>query len=311
MRPIIQTSISLKNHEAINMRYQLIRLILRLLAFLPLPANHALGTMIGLCLYWLPTKVKHIARINLSLCLPDMSEQQRKTLLRQSLIEMGKSFTELGPLWLWKPEKLMRHIKGVENEACLLEALAKQQGLIILTPHLGCWELTSLHYASSRTVTCLYRPPKIQELEAVLNQARQRTGANLVPTNTTGVKALFAALSRKEAVGILPDQDAGNGGVFVPFFGVSANTVKLIPRLINKTHAQVLMVYARRLTRGRGYVIHFLKPEDDIYSSDLEVSASAMNRAVETCIRENISQYQWGYKRFKRRQEGETSYYDV
>lgn len=293
------------------MRYQLIRLILRLLAFLPLPVNHALGAMIGLCLYWFPNKVKHISHVNLSLCLPEISEQQHKTLLKQSLIEMGKSFTELGPLWSWKPEKLMRHIKGVEHESWLHEAQAKQQGLIILTPHLGCWELNGLYCASKMALTSLYRPPKIQALETFLCQARERTGATLVPTNVNGVKSLYAALARQETIGILPDQDAGNGGIFVPFFGVSANTVKLIPRLINKTHAQVIMVYARRLARGRGYVIHYLKPEDDIYSSDLEASASAMNRAVETCIRENISQYQWGYKRFKRRPEGESSFYDV
>ncbi len=292
------------------MRYQLIRLILRLLALLPLPANHALGAFIGICLYWLPNKVKHITRINLALCLPEYNEQQRNTLLRKSLIETGKSATELGPLWLWKADKLLRHVKGIEHEGLLHEAQEKQQGLIILTPHLGCWELNGLYCANKMTVTSLYRPPKIQALETFLCQARERTGATLVPTNINGVKSLYAALARQETIGILPDQDAGNGGIFVPFFGVSANTVKLIPRLINKTHAQVIMVYARRLPRGRGYIIHYLKPEDDIYSPDLAVSAAAMNRAVETCIRENINQYQWGYKRFKRRPDGEISPYD-
>ena len=293
------------------MRYQLIRLILRLLAFMPLPVNHAFGAFIGFTLYWLPSNIKRITRINLALCLPEYSEHQRKLLLRKSLIEMGKSATELGPLWLWKPAKLLRHIKGIEHEALLHEAQAKQQGLIILTPHLGCWELNGLNCANKMAITSLYRPPKIQAVETFLNQARQRTGATLVPTNINGVKSLYAALARQEAIGILPDQDAGNGGIFAPFFDISANTVKLIPRLINKTHAQVIMVYARRLAGGRGYVIHYLKPDDDIYSSDLTASATAMNRAVEACIRENIDQYQWGYKRFKRRPDGETSPYDT
>jgi len=294
------------------MRYQLIRFFLHSLALLPLPVNHALGTMIGLVLYYLPNnKVKRITSINLSLCLPEYSELQRKQLLRQSLIETGKSLTELGPLWLWKPDRLLRHVKGIEHEALLQEALTKQQGLIILTPHLGCWELNGLYCASKVKLTSLYRPPKIQAFEAWLNRARQRTGATLVPTNINGVKSLYAALAKKQAIGILPDQDAGDGGAFIPFFGIQANTVKLIPRLISKTQAQVILVYAQRLTKGRGYKIHFLKPDDEIYSSDLSVSANAMNRAVESCIRENITQYQWGYKRFKRRPNGEISPYDI
>ncbi|HEC28720.1 MAG TPA: lipid A biosynthesis acyltransferase, partial [Gammaproteobacteria bacterium] len=132
------------------------------------------------------------------------------------------------------------------------------------------------------------------------------------PTSTTGVKALFTALAKKETIGILPDQDpGGDGGIFVPFFGMPANTIKLASRLTQKTGAPVLLLYAERLTHGHGYVIHFHKPGKDIYSTDLTVSATAMNRSVEACIRALPSQYQWSYKRFKRRPSGESSPYDL
>lgn len=294
------------------MRSLVIRSILRALALFPLPANHALGYLLGLAFYLLPNKTKRISEINIAMCLPEYTPEQRRKLLRASLIETGKSVTEIGPLWLWKPDRLQRLIKGTENQAILEQAHAQQKGIIILTPHLGSWELTSLQYARRWPVTCLYRPPKIKSLELPIIQARERTGACLVPTNTRGVKALYAALARKETIGILPDQDPGKGGsVFAPFFGVHASTIKLVSRLINKTGAQVLMTYARRLPRGQGYIIHYLKPDDAIYSSDPNISAAAMNRAVETCVRENISQYQWAYKRFKTRPEGEASAYDV
>jgi KDO2-lipid IV(A) lauroyltransferase len=172
--------------------------------------------------------------------------------------------------------------------------------------------LNSLFFANRHPITCLYRPPKLENFEAFLNKARQRSGARLVPTNTAGVKTLYATLAQHDTVGILPDQDPGKGGgIQAPFFGINANTIKLIPRLISKTGARVVMVYARRLPRGRGYHIHYLRPDDDIYSADIASSCKAMNRAVESCIRDNMSQYQWAYKRFKTQADGQRSPYDT
>lgn len=293
------------------MRSFLTRSLLRVLSWLPLRLNHRVGHWVGLAFYLIPNKVKHTSRINLALCLPDYSEQQREQLLRASLIEMGKSVTELGPLWLWKPEKLLQRIQHVHHEDRLEQAQAYQKGVILLTPHLGCWELAGLYFADRHPITSLYRPPKLKNFEAYLNRARQRSGAKLVPTNTTGVKALYATLARHDTVGILPDQDPGKGGgIQVPFFGVNANTIKLIPRLINKTGARVVMVYARRLPKGKGYDIHYQTPDESIYSTELETSCRAMNDAVASCIRDNIEQYQWAYKRFKTQENGRQSPYD-
>lgn len=291
------------------MRYQIFRIMLKTLALLPLRLNHAIGAMIGWLLYAFPNELKQTALINLRLCLPEYHHQQLKKLLRQTLIETGKSFTELGPVWMWPTHKILATVSKVENLALVQDALKQQRGLIILTPHLGCWELNGLYCADIFPVTSLYRPPRIASIEQLLTKARQRTGATLVPTNTSGVKALYAAIHRKEIVGILPDQDAGDSGVYVPFFGVETNTVKLIPRLIHKTGSPVLMVYAQRLPRGQGYVIHFRQPDENIYSADLKVAATAMNRSVEQCIRQHMSQYQWSYKRFKRNAEGAASPY--
>lgn len=294
------------------MRSLLIRFLLHVLSWLPLWVNRALGYALGLCFYLIPNKVKRTSRINLSLCLPDFSEQQRQVLLRDSLIEMGKSVTELGPLWLWKPLSLLQRVKVIDNEACMQRALAQHKGVIVLAPHLGCWELIALFLAHRQPITCLYRPPKLKNFETFLNKARQRSGARLVPTNTAGVKAIFTTLALHHTVGILPDQDPGKGGgIQVPFFGVSANTLKLIPRLINKTGARVVAVYARRLPGSQGYSIHYVEPDNDIYSTDLSTACAAMNRVVESCVRDNMSQYQWAYKRFKTRVDGQRSPYDT
>ncbi len=294
------------------MRVPLIRFSLRALAMLPLPLNHALGYLIGMAFYLIPNNTRRICQINIDLCLPDYDARQRRQLLRKSLTETGKSLTEIGALWLWKPEKLMRKIKSIDHEQVLQQAQAKDKGIIILTPHLGSWELTSLYIARQWPITCLYRPPRMQALEDLIKNARERTGARLVPTNTRGVKALYTALADKQSIGILPDQDPGQGGsVFAPFFGVPASTIKLVSRLTQKTGAPVILTTARRLPRGRGYQIDYLQADDDIYSPDAATSAAAMNRAVEKFVRQNIVQYQWSYKRFKTQPDDKTSPYNL
>lgn len=292
------------------MRYRLIRTSLALLALLPLPLNHAIGYFIGLLFYLIPNKIRNITEINLSLCLPELSDRQRRQLARLSLIETGKSVTETSIVWFWKPARLLRKITRVENEELFTQARAKHKGLIIMTPHTGCWELAGLYAASRQNITSLYRPPRIQEMEMMMKQARERTGATMVPTNTSGVKALFAALSKNDSVGILPDQDPGDdGGLFVPFFGHDANTMKLIPRLAQKTGAAIILVTADRLNFGRGYVIHYHAVDENIYSKDLNESARAMNRSIEAAVRKKPEQYQWSYKRFKRQAQGKPSPY--
>ena len=293
-------------------RYRIIRSLLAFFALLPLPINHALGYIIGLLFYLIPNKTKNITLINLSLCLPELNDQQRRQLAKQSLIETGKSITELGAIWFWEPARLSRKIVRIENEDILNHALAKQKGLIIMTPHMGCWELAGLFAAPKQSLTSLYRPPRIEAMEAMMKQARERNGATLVPTNTRGVKSLFAALSKHECIGVLPDQDPGEeGGIFVPFFGHYANTMKLIPRLAQKTGSAIILVTAKRLPCGRGYVIRYHEVDENIYSKDLTESASAMNRSIESVVRENPGQYQWSYKRFKRQAPGKRSPYQT
>lgn len=308
--PIIQTLKSPMTNGNKPMRYYLARLLLSFFALLPLPLNHALGHAIGWMFYVLPNRTRRNTYINLSLCLPELDERQRHRIAKASLIEMGKSATEMGPLWRWRPARILGKVVGIENEHIFNDALARQKGTIIMTPHLGAWEITGLYISATQTVTSLYRPPRLQSIEEMIKTARERTGATLVPTNTRGVKSLFAALSRHEIVGILPDQDPGeDGGIFVPFFGHEANTMKLIPRLAQKTGAAVILVSARRLARGKGYVIRYNAVGENIYSKDIAESATAMNRAIEQTVRENPEQYQWGYKRFRTRADGKPSLY--
>lgn len=292
------------------MRAPLIKLLLRLLALLPLPLAHAAGAGLGWLAWALPTRARRVTLANLALCLPEMDEGARRSLARRSLLEAGKTFTEMGAMWYWSPARLRGKIRDVVGWENVEAARARGKGVIALTPHLGAWELTSQYYVSRHPLTCLYRPPRLQALDAMILRSRERMGAQLVPTTPSGVKTLYQTLKRGETVGILPDQDPGRGaGIFAAFFGVPTNTMTLVPRLARTTGAAVVLVYAERLPHGRGYVMRFYRAPVGVEDADPAVAAAAMNRGVEACVRERPEQYQWSYKRFKTRPQGEQGPY--
>jgi KDO2-lipid IV(A) lauroyltransferase len=159
-------------------------------------------------------------------------------------------------------------------------------------------------------MTTLYRPLRIRELEPFIRQARERLGASMTPAGTGAVRALLTALSSGGMSAIAPDQDAGEGGgVFVPFFGVLANTMVFLPRLVRASGARVVMAQARRLPRGRGYHLEFLPPPEQLYAADLATAAAALNQGIESLVRRDPEQYMWCYDRYRIRPPGEPTLY--
>lgn len=287
------------------MSAQVAKLLLDAFAALPLRVNHALGAFIGWLARFIPSRMRHVTRRNLALCFPDMSEAERRRLERRSLIETGKTLTEAGPLWRWPRERLLGIIRETPGLEAVEQARADGHGIILLGPHIGAWELVGLYASIRWPMTSLYKPPKQAAMDAPMREARERLGATLVPTDASGVKALLQALKRGEVIGILPDQDPTEGqGVFAPFLGQPAYTMVLASRLIGRAPARAFLTFAERLPRGAGFRLHFIPAEDDFYSTDITTSVAALNRGVEDCIRIAPAQYQWSYKRFRRRPEG-------
>lgn len=289
----------------------LVGLILRLCALLPLVISHGIGAGIGWLAFRLPIHMRRVTVVNLEHCLPDWSNDRRNRLALQSLMETGKTLMEMGTLWFRSPKRVRGLFRSISGQAEFDSAFAQDKGVIILTPHLGAWEITPHFFELPEyPLTCLYRPPRQKSLENMVHSARQRAGVKLVPTSVKGVRELYVALARKELIGILPDQDPGRGGgVFAPFFGISARTMLLVNRLARKTGAPVLILYAKRLPWGRGYALHIRSTPTEISDSDPIRAATALNQAVERCVLEIPEQYQWSYKRFKARPEGEKGFY--
>lgn len=284
--------------------------LLRLTSLLPLPLTHAIGILIGSLLWWIPNDLRRIASRNLALTFPEMPVADRERLLHRNLWETGKLLLELGPLWLWRGERVLALVRGaVAGEEALTDTVRRRRGAILLTPHLGAWEMAGLYYSSRHPLTILYRPSRLG-LDELSVRGRGRLGGKVVATDARGVRSLLTALRDGEILGILPDQDPGDeGGVFAPFFGISASTMTLVSRLTRNTGAPVFLTWAERLPRGRGFALHLRALPEVTAAGSLEESAAALNRGVEAAVRSLPAQYLWAYKRFKTRPPGEPKLY--
>lgn len=274
--------------------------LLKLLARLPLPVLHGIGIMLGWLIYWVPGRHSGRLRNNLldsGLCAPG---QECRRLLRQTIGESGKAIIELLPVWLRPYEKVLKLVKGTSGWEHIDAARAAGKGIILIGPHIGCFEIINLYYASRHPFTAMYKPPRKPMLAELMLAGRQRGQATLVPTDLSGVRAQLAALKRHEAIGILPDQVAtGGDGVWAPFFGRPAYTPTLVASLQRKTGAAAFFIAAERLSWGRGYHLHVM-PVDEALPEDKTEAAIRINQGVEAMVRLLPSQYLWSYNRHKR-----------
>ncbi|HEY9035843.1 MAG TPA: lysophospholipid acyltransferase family protein [Pseudomonadales bacterium] len=293
-----------------SLRERLLLGLLRVSALLPLSLLRCIGRAIGAGMGGFSSRAKQTTETNLRLCLPELSEVARQQLVRQSLQETACTALEMGPMWFWPAQKTLGLIRHIHNEALYREALADPRGVLVLVPHLGNWELTGLYLSTTATLTALYQPPKQLLLETAILKARSRNGGTYVPTDRRGVSALLKALKAGETVGILPDQEPEpESGVFAPFFGVPALTMTLGCQLLARTRARVIMAVAWRNHAEGGFDLAFEDAGAELHEADPVAAVTAMNAAVERLVRQHPEQYQWEYKRFKKRPDGQPKVY--
>ncbi len=280
---------------------RLVRLLLPLFGHLPWRVNQTIGGSAGMLLWWLSPKLRRLTLANLKTCFPDADARWLRRTGRRSLIESARAMTEAP--WLWRQSKsTLRSMLRYGDNAQLLQIVGSRGEAIIATPHLGSWEFAGLCLAILRPTTALYRPPRMASLDAMIRRSRTHTGSRLVPTTAAGVRALYQALEHGEVVGLLPDQTPkGNGGVFAPFFGQPAYTMRLLSNLARPRRTPVVLAFCERLQGERAYRVHAVRAGDAIYSEDPAKAAAELNRCVETLIRRSPEQYLWSYRRFSRR----------
>ncbi len=242
---------------------------------------------------------------NLQLCYGDFPIKERKRLARASLMETAKTAAEVGAIWLHDSQWLKEHVLEVEGLEILKKKLSEDKGLVLISPHLGNWEVTAPFFAIDEPLVALYQPSPDPDLDSFIINSRSKPNMTMAPTNRRGVALLLKTLKGGGTIGILPDQvpDEETSGVMAPFFSEPAKTMTLVHSLIQRTKCNVIMLVAFRV-RG-GFKILYQECDADVYSEDSVTSATGLNRSIENCVKLAPAQYQWEYKRFKGRPMGE------
>lgn len=268
--------------------------LFRIISVFPLPVLHALGSALGWLVYLTSPSYRRRLRANL-----DHAGYGRHR--RAAIAEAGKSIIELAFVWCADPARVNRHV-AVEDWDLVQRALDAGQGIVFLTPHLGCFELTAQQIALKQALTVMYRPPRQAALKPLVEDARARQNLKLAPANLSGVRILARCLKSGEPIGILPDQVPQEGeGVWAPFFGRPAYTMTLPAKLALLSKAVIILTYAERLPGGRGWVVRFVPFEGELAGSPA-AQAAAINHAMEQLIARCPAQYFWSYNRYKRPQ---------
>jgi KDO2-lipid IV(A) lauroyltransferase len=278
----------------------MLKVLLRLLALLPLPLIHGAGVLFGYLYFMLFRRRLRRARRNLRWVRTAFSRKNYRQMLHASVRETGKGILETFAIWFRSEQSVLKLVRDCKGWGHVEAAHAKGKGIIFLTPHLGCYEITAIYYAARHPISVLYKPPRNPKLAVLVQEGRQRSHITLAPTNMRGIRTLIKTLKQGQAVGILPDQVPEKGeGEWADFFGRPAYTMNLVGKLTEMSGAIVLLAFGERLPWGRGYVIH-IEPLVACGKPTEAPSTQDVNDGIERLVRQCPQQYLWSYGRFKR-----------
>jgi KDO2-lipid IV(A) lauroyltransferase len=268
-------------------------IVFRALSFLPLFILHTFGAVLGWVVFVSSKTYRQRFMANATQAGLGSAE------ILPAVAAAGRLVAELPRLWMGRA--VVIHWQGEQH---VEQALQAGRGIVFLTPHLGCFEVTAQAYAQryglhGKPMTVLFRPPRKYWLGRLVGAARQRPGLYTAPASLAGVKQMLKALKNGECVGVLPDQVPPNHqGLWTPFFGKPAYTMTLSARLAQQTGATILIAWGERLAWGRGYTVH-VAPLEALLLDDLGRATEQINHAMESLIAQCPTQYLWAYDRYK------------
>lgn len=279
------------------------KLVFRLLARLPLAANHALGAFLGRVVYYLVPRYRWRLLDNLRASGIPGSAPETGRIARANAAEIGKGATEMA--WaLFRSSETVATVRERIGWDAVERLRESGRAILFVTPHLGAYDIAGRFLWAHLPILAMYRPHKIFWIDQLLREGRNRgaapDGTNVAPATMAGVRMLLKHLKRGGCSIVLPDQVPGHGdGEWADFFGRPAYTMTLVGRLQEATGAAVVFCYAERLPGGAGYRLH-LAPLDEPLPTDRHLAARRVNEKIEALVRECPAQYLWGYNRYKR-----------
>lgn len=257
--------------------------------------------MIGSFLFSTKSSLRKNTEKNLQIAYPQLTPIERENLAKESLKSQCMTYAESIKIWGSSPAYALSQIKNIHGQEIFLDAIHAQKGVIVVVPHFGTWELLNVWLNQHSSPVIMYKPNKNEDLDRFMLAARQRLNATLVPTDDTGVRAIFKNLKQGGLTVILPDHvPKESGGIYSMFYGQNTLSSTLTSKLASKTQCAVIGLSCIRRDDFDGFEISVSKLSDDILSKDLQLSVDTLNRELEQMINTAPKQYLWGYKRFRK-----------
>ena len=267
-------------------------LFFKLLAKLPVSVLHSAGRIIGKLVYYFPGRYRNRLQRNTV-----QAGYNSKSFAANAAAQTGAMILETPKVWL-ETESCLN--KTISDDDHVVQKIKDQgRGILYLTPHLGCFEITARYIAKTSPITVMFRPPRWKALEPAMVQSRNTEGLNAVPANMQGVRQFVRALKKGQAVGMLPDQvPSGGEGMWASFFDKPAYTMTLAAKLALQSKVALVITAGERLKKGKGWRIHYHQIPEPLPAT-VEELVPVINQAIEEIIRKFPEQYLWSYNRYK------------
>lgn len=270
---------------------------LEMLSHLSMRSLYRLGDLLSLAMRTVPNRVSRQMRENINLCFAELDRSEQQRMYRETMRQTCYAMTELAALWCWPVERVLERITSMD----ICEDFNRSsRSRIILVPHLGSWETLAVWLGQHCDVIMLYKRHKNQQADDFIRQARARSGGTLVPTRKQGLRQLLIGLHEGKNLMILPDQKPGRKKAFTDssFFGFSAPTTTLVHKLCNRLDCDVFIANVCRSEPVGEFRLQIRPLEHARLALDDVSSAQYMNDEIEALVRQYLTQYQWGYRRF-------------
>jgi len=274
---------------------------MKALAPLPLGWVRGLGWALGWLLYLIVPRRRHVVRVNLDLCFPQWTPQERRKLVPRVFIAFAQAWLDRSWLWHGDPQRVRERVRlqGAVSE------LEGSEPTVVFWPHFVGMDAgwTALTLDTTRPFMTIYTHQANRVVDEWILEGRQRFGQVRLFRRADGVKAVVSALRDGTPLCLLPDMNFGpDESIFVPFYGVPAATVPSLSRFARLGRAKVVPLLTR--ITPQGYEVQVLPAWRDFPSDDLEADTALMNERLQDYIDGMPEQYYWVHKRFKTRPAG-------